>query len=197
LIERNRADPSRRLHVIRFELNAIRCAVYRRSTRPLDAPVSIDQGGQMKRFALVVGLIVAQSGLGRAALAQANPEQALIQLERDWCTAFLTRDTSILDRILASDYTGVGSRGSAETKSEALASLKDMASGFNECVDTNFKVRIYGDAAIVTALATRSGTYKGTAFKDRQSLYTDVFVRRDGRWQCVASHGTLVAAQQK
>ena len=151
----------------------------------------------MKRFALVVGLIVVQSGLSHVAAAQANPEQALIQMERDWCSAVLKRDASILDRILASDYTGVGSRGITETKPEALASIKDMTSTVDVCVDTNFKVRVYGDAAIVTAMATRGGTYKGAAYKDRQMLYTDVFVRRDGRWQCVAGHSTLVAAQQK
>lgn len=151
----------------------------------------------MKRFALV-GLIVAACTLpANAGVAQGNAEQALIQLERDWCTALLKRDTSLLDRILASDYTGVGSRGSTETKSEALASLKDMTSAVDACVDTNFKVRVFGDAAVVTAMATRSGTYKGAAYKDRQSLYTDIFVLRDGRWQCVASHATLVAAQQK
>ncbi|MCI0696842.1 hypothetical protein L0337_33160 [candidate division KSB1 bacterium] len=34
-------------------------------------------------------------------------------------------------------------------------------------------------------------------FKDRQVLWTDIFIKKDGRWQCVASQGTLVAAQQK
>lgn len=152
----------------------------------------------MKRFALVVGLVVAACALhGNAAMAQGDTEQALIQVERDWCTAVLKRDASILDRMLASDYTGVSSRGGTETKSEALASLKDMTTTVDACVDTNVKVRIYGDAAVVTALATRSGTYKGAAYKDRQMLYTDTFVRRDGRWQCVASQSTVVAAQQK
>ena len=59
------------------------------------------------------------------------------------------------------------------------------------------KVRIYGDAAVVTGIVTRTGAYKGVPFKDRQHLFTDTFVRRDGRWQCVASQGTLAAAQQK
>jgi hypothetical protein len=63
-------------------------------------------------------------------------------------------------------------------------------------VDTNMKVRVYGDAAVVTGLGTRSGVNKGAAFKDRQFLWTDTFIRKDGRWQCVATQGTLVAAQQ-
>src|SRR5262245_35658468 len=133
------------------------------------------------RRLLFVGIVIAcavgyRSGVS---FAQSKGEQELIQIERDWCTASLKRDVGLLGRILADDYSGVGSRGAPETKAEALASLKDMTSTLEACVDTNFKVRIYGDAAVVTALAARSGTNKGVAYKDRQSLYTDTFVRRD------------------
>lgn len=65
------------------------------------------------------------------------------------------------------------------------------------CLNTNMKVRVYGDAAVVAGLVRRSGTIKGIAYKDRQVLFTDTYVRRDGRWQCVSSQGTLVAAQQQ
>ena len=62
------------------------------------------------------------------------------------------------------------------------------------CVDSDVKVRLYGDTAVVTGLGTRSGTRSGVAFKDRKVRWTDTFVKRDGRWQCVASQGTIVAA---
>ena len=148
---------------------------------------------------VVVTVLVLASG-GSAgdvyALQQSKPEQELIQIERDWCTAILKKDAPALARILADDYTSVGNRGTPSTKPDELANLKS-ADSVTSCVDTNFKVRIYGDAAVVTGLASRSGTYKGVVFKDRQFLWTDTFVRKDGRWQCVASQGTLVAAQQK
>jgi len=130
------------------------------------------------------------------ALQQNKAEQELIQIERDWCAAVVKKDATALARILADDYTSVGSRGSTSTKADELANLKGADSTVN-CVDNNIKVRVYGDAAVVTGLGTRSGTYKGVAFKDRQFLWTDTFIRRDGRWQCVASQGTVVAAQQK
>ena len=130
------------------------------------------------------------------ALQQSKAEQELIQIERDWCAAVMKKDAAALARILADDYTSVGSRGITSTKADELANLKGADSTGN-CVDSNLKVRIYGDAAVVTGLATRSGTYKGVAFKDRQFLWTDTFIRKDGRWQCVASQGTVVAAQQK
>lgn len=131
-------------------------------------------------------------GMPGAATAQSKTEQELIQVEKDWCTASLKRDAALLSRILADDYLGVTSDGGTETRSAALASLKDMSAALDVCVDSDFKIRIYGDAALVTATANRSGTEKGVAYKDRKSLYTDTFIRKNGRWQCVGSQSTRV-----
>ena len=130
-------------------------------------------------------------------IRQSSPEQQLIQIERDWCTSSLKRDALLLGRILADDYTGVSNRGLLLTKTETIAGLADKTSSITACVDTDMKVRVYGDTAVVTGLGVRSGTYQGAPFSDRRFLWTDIFVRRDGRWQCVASQGTVVAAQQK
>src|SRR5262245_424813 len=93
-----------------------------------------------------------------AAQAQGSKdEQALIQIERDWCAAALKQDQAALGRILADDYTSVGARGIASTKAEDVAGLKTNPP-VTTCVDTEVKVRVYGDAAVVTGLATRSGT---------------------------------------
>jgi ketosteroid isomerase-like protein len=125
--------------------------------------------------------------------AQGKAEQELIQIEKDWCTASLTRDGALLGRILADDYVGVTRAGAIEGKPAALASLKDTTRTLDVCVDSDFRVRLYGDAAVVNATATRSGTEKGVAFKDRRSVYTDTFIRKDGRWQCVAGQSTPLA----
>jgi ketosteroid isomerase-like protein len=145
----------------------------------------------------VAAPLLATANFNRNAYAHQNKaEQELIQIEHDWCAALVKKDAAFLARTLADDYTLIGSRGTPSTKAEELANLKGTDS-MTSCVDSNFKVRIYGDAAVVTGLATRSGTHKGVAFKDRQSLFTDTFIKKDGRWQCVASQGTVVAAQQK
>lgn len=151
------------------------------------------------RLILVVSLCCLGVNVpARPAWAQGRTaEQELTQIERDWCTASVKKDAAALGRILADDYTSVGNRGTTSTKAEDLADLKNTDSTLTACTDSNVKVRIYGDAAVVTGLGSRSGTYKGVAFKDRQFLWTDTFIRKDGRWQCVATQGTLVAAQQK
>jgi ketosteroid isomerase-like protein len=127
---------------------------------------------------------------------QDKVQQELVQIERDWCTALMKKDAATLSRILADDYAGVGSRGTPSNKAGDLADLKD-SNVLSACVDDNVKVRVYGDTAVVMAHGRRSGTYKGAPFKDREIYYTDVFVRRSGQWQCVASEGTPAAPQRK
>jgi ketosteroid isomerase-like protein len=145
---------------------------------------------------IAIGLSMAVLA-GCAAAAAATPEEELRQLERDWCTASMTADAAGISKILADDYSGVTSRGIKQTKAEALADLKDPQSSVDSCGETDVKVRLYGDTAVVTGLGSRSGTAKGVAYTDRRILWTDTFVRKAGRWQCVASQGTLVASQQK
>ena len=157
--------------------------------------------GRTSMLGAIVSVLVLAGYLGAATpvrgAQQGSAEQQLMQLERDWCSASVKRDAAVLSRILADDYTGVGSRGTAQTKAEALADLNDKTSVVTSCVDSNVKVRIYGEVAVVTGLGARAGAYKDVPFKDRQFLWTDTFVRMEGRWQCVASQGTVVAAQQK
>ena len=146
--------------------------------------------------AVVVSIIVAALGeTSLSARQQGKAEQELLQIERDWCAAVMKKDANLLTRILADDYTSVGSRGSTSNKAGDLASLKTET--VTDCVDSNVKVRVYGDTAVVTGLGKRSGASKSGAYKDREMLWTDVFVKKDGRWQCVASQATVVAAQQK
>jgi ketosteroid isomerase-like protein len=53
------------------------------------------------------------------------------------------------------------------------------------------RVSVYGDTAVVTGLEKMKGTYKG-AFGQFTVCFTNVFVRRDGRWQLVAHQSTEV-----
>ena len=54
------------------------------------------------------------------------------------------------------------------------------------------KVRVFGNTAVVTGSDDEKSSYKG---KDTGGHYvwTDIFVKRNGRWQAVASQGTLMA----
>ena len=157
----------------------------------------------MKRtisLALVVtALILAYAGSDGNifALQQNKVEQELMQLERDWCTAQIKKDVAFFSRILADDFTQISSRGVMQTKTEFLAALKDPKSSTDSCPQRNVRVRLYGNSAVVTGLTTAAGRNEGVAFKDYQVLWTDTFIMKDERWQCVATQSTIIAAQQK
>ena len=54
----------------------------------------------------------------------------------------------------------------------------------------NLKVRIYGDVAVVTGEQTLTGSAKGYISGLRR--ITDLWVRRNGRWQTVGGQTTVV-----
>jgi len=50
---------------------------------------------------------------------------------------------------------------------------------------------VFGDTAIATGTFTAKGAYKGKQF-DHRGRFTDTWVRLNGKWQCVASHISLI-----
>jgi ketosteroid isomerase-like protein len=148
----------------------------------------------MMRFVLAGGVLVLQLVVSAGvASAQGQVQQELIQVEKDWCTAMQRKDASFLERTLAADYVGVTRQGKTETKADAIRGIKDPATRLDVCVDTDFNIRVYGDVGVVIARYHRAGVDATGPYKDRTGWYTDVFVRRNGQWQCVASQSTITA----
>jgi ketosteroid isomerase-like protein len=54
------------------------------------------------------------------------------------------------------------------------------------------KARIYGDAAVVTGRMTADQTFRGQDISGQYQC-TDVLIKKAGRWQCVATHLSLIA----
>jgi len=123
--------------------------------------------------------------------AQTAAEKELIKVENDWNTAGIKRDTKALELLFAAEYTSTDYTGKTYTKAEDLKNTLDPKNVFTSGVLTDLKVHIYGQTAVVTGVNTVKATYDG---KDTSGEYrfTDVFVKRDGRWQCVATQGTKV-----
>ena len=120
-------------------------------------------------------------------------EDTLIQIEHEWGNALLKADVAALSRCLGDDWVITYSDGTLVTKPMALADLKEGALRIESFRLDDVKVRVYGDTAVVTGLITEK-----SKFRDKNTSgvrrFTDVFVRRDGRWQAVASHESNVSA---
>lgn len=126
-----------------------------------------------------------------AASPAENVEQVITQLEREWAEAGVKADAAALDRLIASDWSLTSWDGQTQTKAQILEEIKAGAYKQESVNLDNIKVRTFGDVAVVTLSQTEKSRYKGKDSSGRY-LYTDVWVKRNGKWQAVATHGTKV-----
>jgi ketosteroid isomerase-like protein len=105
--------------------------------------------------------------------------------------AALKGDASANERYLADTFVFTGPDGTVENKAQAIADLKSGDLKLQSASLDGSKVQVYGDTAVVTYSSNDKGTYKGKDISGK-TRWTDVFVNRNGRWQLVATHGTML-----
>jgi ketosteroid isomerase-like protein len=141
---------------------------------------------------VVLVLAVAVQAQTSAQTKSGGVEQELMKLENEWADAWVKMDVAFFDRIEADDYMYTACEGSVWTKAQDLALLKSGENVITSWVLADMKVRVYGDAAVVTGRVTIKEMYKGKDLS-RQERWTDTWVKRGGSWQCVAGHSSEIA----
>lgn len=122
---------------------------------------------------------------------QGGTEQAILSIEKEMLDALLKGDASASERYLADTYVFTGPDGETSNKAQSVTDLKSGDLKFQAASLDDPKVNIYGDTAIVTFGSTDKGTYKGKDLSGK-TRWTEVFVKHNGKWQIVASHGSRV-----
>jgi len=126
--------------------------------------------------------------------AQGGPadDAAVREVLRQWDEAFERRDMEALGRILAEDFTLTNAAGQVIDRNQYLVSIvkaPDMLQAAGGSEDVH--VRVFGETAVVTGRSPVKGRPGGRALVvPGQYRFTDVYVKRDGRWQAIASHST-------
>jgi uncharacterized protein (TIGR02246 family) len=110
---------------------------------------------------------------------------ALTALNSDYIHSVQNSDVQRFDEILAEDFLCSNPDGSLVGKNQFLAqtALPVTISGLSV---EDVRVRILGDVAIIHARTS----YITADGEQRNGRYTDVWVRRDGRWLAVSAHVT-------
>ena len=116
-------------------------------------------------------------------------ESTVTQLEKDWVSAIAKKDTAALDRLLADDFVGTSPTAHTYTKTQAIQDIKDARYVVDSMELDDVSANVYGTTAVSFTSQEERSKYEG---QDTSGHYhfTDVWVKRDGRWQAVASHGT-------
>jgi ketosteroid isomerase-like protein len=120
-----------------------------------------------------------------------NDEAEIRQIELDWGNAYLERDLSKLNEIMADSYVLTDPLGEVTGKHDNLEAIAAREVIFQSTVSDGVRVHVHENTAVVTARSTFRGSYKGWPIGGSYQ-YTDVFAKINGRWQAIASQLTLV-----
>jgi ketosteroid isomerase-like protein len=131
----------------------------------------------------------------RAAPAGASAEAEVRQAVRGYDEALRNADITAVEKFWASEYKFINAQGERLTRDDRLANLrtKRTALGSLAHAPQDERIQVYGDMALYTTLLTLSGRYSGKA-QQGQFRALVVWVRRDGRWQQLASQMTPIVA---
>jgi ketosteroid isomerase-like protein len=127
--------------------------------------------------------------------AQRSPvesdQETLIKLEQGWNDAFYRKDLAFIENILAEEFVATYDDGARGDRAKELALARDFNQQVESAVQDDFMVKVYRDTAVVWFTLHVVGIRQGQ--KAELTLrYTDVWIIRDGRWQCVSTQSTRV-----
>ena len=119
----------------------------------------------------------------------AQDEREILRAEALICKAFESGDGATLEKHLDARFTLTSSRGEVTDRKQNIAEVVSREPRYEVFRNHGQKIRLYGDAAIVTGVTTVKGTAGQDAFA-ADFQYTDTWIRRDGHWKMAASHAS-------
>jgi ketosteroid isomerase-like protein len=110
--------------------------------------------------------------------------QTLQAIEQSWLNSEKNHDAAAFEQLVADDWIAITPDGKRQTKAERAAEIKN--GHIDSAALGDMKVRVFGDAAVVTGTDDEISMIDGKKSSDHY-VWTDVFVKRNGKWLAVAS----------
>ena len=152
----------------------------------------------LRRLPLLAVLTILPARLP-AQTPTAAPSAAVTEVReaiRRYDAALRKGDVAAVGQFFAPEYTFVNARGERLSRADRLANLRTGRTAVDSVshAPSEEQIRPYGnDVVVYTTLLTLGGRYSGRAQRGQYRALV-VWVRRDGRWQQVASQLTPVGA---
>jgi len=121
---------------------------------------------------------------------QAKDGSALVQNEHTWAKALEQRDSGALSCLLAAEFEDAGPDGTLQGRDTTLTKAGEHQPVHHEL--TEMRAQVNGDFGYIRGLATAVDAQGKVLARVR---FTDIYVYRDGRWQAVAAHESMVAGK--
>ena len=122
---------------------------------------------------------------------QAKNEDALVKMEQTWARSLEQSDAATLSCILAEEFEDAGPDGALTDRTSTLAKAAQHRSVHHEL--TELHAHVQGDFGYIRGKATAVDAQGKVVAQVR---FTDVYAYRDGRWQCVAGHESMIGGEK-
>ena len=120
---------------------------------------------------------------------QPKTEGALIEIEQNWAAALSRKDVDAVACMVAEEFEDADVDGSLHSRSQMLEHIPNRKPGTNHL--SEMRAHVEGNSGFTRGLATLvDGSGKVVA----RVRFTDVFTYREGRWQALAGHESLLGA---
>lgn len=136
-------------------------------------------------------LLLVVGSVGLSAQQPDPRETKLLILEHMWNEAQVDRDAASLEALVSSRFVNTEWDGELSDKQKFLADIRDPLFKPTALNIRDVKMNFFGDTAVVTGVYHTQGTYQGKPY-DHLGRFTDTWVLDLGKWQCVASHTSLL-----
>ena len=118
---------------------------------------------------------------------EAEDRAELTRLEETMATLLVKNDVPALEAMLAKDWKLVLAEGIVMSRDELLGTLKSGKLKFSADSAEQLDIRLYGDTAVVIGISRSRGSWEDQPFSG-SDRFTDVFIRKEGKWLCVSTH---------
>jgi ketosteroid isomerase-like protein len=112
----------------------------------------------------------------------------LVELSHDLARAVSEHDVDALEHLLASEFTLQGAAGQLDR--DAFLAAAGGPYEIDEFAYEEIDPEIYGNTAVLVSRYSQVARLDGRDLSHRMNV-TDVWTRREGRWQIVRRHATL------
>ena len=137
--------------------------------------------------------LFSQAGSGKQSIATGlNDDVAqLSSLNHQFIRDFLTNDTVAHNKIVYKDFVCITANGSVVNRHDYM---KGWAHGYDTSVYRSFAmqdevIRVFGNTALVRAETTCTFVKDGKELNGI-TVYTDTYIKLDGRWWCIQAQLT-------
>jgi hypothetical protein len=96
------------------------------------------------------------------------------------------------ERLVADEFLRIPGNGALLTKTDIIDGFKSGKIKVDDLVLSDVKIQVFGDSAMVTGVQTSKSVVLGLNYEGK-TRWARMFIKRDGRWQCVLFQSTKMA----